>query len=244
MASPQISQNLVPTDPQLQDLLDLVKRDIMISLSCHHVGTVQSFNADNQTATATINYKKTYFERDNTTGLYKRVYVDYPILLDCPCVVLGGGLASLTMPIAKGDECLVIVNDRDINDWFQSGQVGPVSTPRLHSLADAIILVGLKSSPNAREAYDMTRAVLQYGTTMVGVGESLVKIANNQYTLNTLLQELISEINDLITQTAAITVTGVAVGPGVSGVPANAAVITAIATQLSTTATKISELLE
>ncbi len=243
MASPQVRQNLVPTDPQLQDLLDLVKRDIMISLACHHVGTIQNFDAAKQTAQVTINYKKTYFQRDSA-GLYQPVLVNYPMLIDCPVIFLGGGEASLTMPVAKGDECIVMFNDRDIDNWFSSGQVGPVATSRLHSLSDGIALVGVRSLQNVLTAFDTTRAVLQYGTTMVGVGSTLVKIANNQFTLNTLLQELIGEINDLITQTAAITVTGVTTGPGVSGVPANAAVIAAISTQLAATAQKIGELLE
>lgn len=224
MASPEIKQNLVTSDPELSDLLDLFKRDLMMSIACHHVGTIQSFDEAKQTAQVTINYKKTYFERNARTGLYDPVLVDYPILMDCPCIVLGGGAASLTFPITKGDECLVLFNDRDIDNWFQSGQVGPVATPRLHSLSDGFALVGVRSSGKVLSGYDLTRAVLQHGTTVVAVGESLVKIANNQHTLNTLIQ-------DLITAIQAITVTGVTAGPGTSGPPANAATFTTLAAQ-------------
>lgn len=244
MASPNISQNQVPSNPSLQDLLDLVKKDVMMSIACHHVGTIQSFDETKQTAQVTINYKKTYFQRNASTGLYDPVLVDYPILLDCPCIVLGGGPASLTFPIQKGDECLMLFNDRDIDNWFQSGQVGPVATPRLHSLSDGFALVGIRSSGKVLSGYDLTRAVLQHGTTVVAVGESLVKIANADFTLNTILQDLVTAINDLVTQTAAITVTGVTPGPGASGVPANAAAITAIATTLSQVATDLGGLLE
>jgi hypothetical protein len=244
MASPEIKQNLVPSDVQLQDLLDIAKKDIMMSLVCHHIGTVKSFDPVKQTATAVINYKKTYFQRDPQTRLYQKVYVDYPILLDCPCVVLGGGNGALTMPITEGDECLILFNDRDIDNWFSSGQVGPVATARLHSLSDALILVGVRSSANVIEDYDTERAVLRWGATMVGVGETQVKIANATTTLNTLLQDLITAINDLVTQTAALTVTGVTPGGGASGVPANAAAITAIGTQLTTLATDLGGLLE
>jgi len=223
MASPTVSQNLVPSNPSLQDLLDLVKKDIMISLNCHHVGTIQSFDATKQTATATINYKKTYFER-LPSGLYHAVLVDYPVLIDCPVVVLGGGPVALTFPIAQGDECLVMFNDRDIDNWFQSGQVGPVATSRLHSFSDAILLVGVRSAGKAIAAYDTTRGVLRNGETVVGVGESLVKIANATTTLNTLLQDLLTEIQ-------AITVT-CAAPASPSGPPLNAAAIAAIAAQI------------
>ena len=242
MAGPQISQNLVPSSPQLQDLLDLLKKDIMMSLVCHHIGTVQSFDPAKQIATATINYKKTYFNRDSN-GLYQPKLVDYPILIDCPCIVLGGGPTSLTFPIAKGDECLILFNDRDIDSWFSSGQVGPVATPRLHSMSDALILVGVRSAGKALAGYDEDRAVLQNGTTMVGVGESLVKIANADYTLNTILQDLITAINDLVTATSAITVT-CAAPASPSGPPLNAAAITAVATDLTTIAQQLGELIE
>jgi hypothetical protein len=226
MSNPTIKQNVLPADPTLKDLLDLHKKDILLSLNCHHIGTVQSFNATTQQAQATINYKKTYFEFDQQTGAYNPILKDYPLLMDCPCIVLGGGSAALTFPIQQGDECLVLFNDRNLDNWFQSGGNGAVASPRLHAFADGIILVGLRSSPHVLTGYDTSRAVLRNGEALVGVGSTLIKIANNTTTLNTLLQ-------NLITQIAAITVTGVTSGGGTSGPPANAAAIAAIGTQLS-----------
>lgn len=244
MSQTQIKLNQIPNEPELKDLLDLHKKDIMLSLSSHHIATIQSFNAVNQTASATINYKKTFFERNPVTKVYAPVLVDYPQLIDCPVVVLGGGESSLTFPIAAGDECLVLFNDRDMDNWFQGASGGAVATSRLHSFSDAIILVGVNSLQNSLVAYDTVRAVLSNGNAMVGVGPSLIKIANNITTLNTLLQTLVTDIQTLITQTAAITVTGVTSGGGVSGPPVNAAAIAAVSSSLSTLATQISGLLE
>lgn len=246
--NPTITQVLTAVnEPSLKDLLDLYKQQTLLDLNCHHIGTVQSFDKDAQTVTATINYKKTFFTLNPLSGIYDPVLVDYPILLDCPVVVLGGGNAKLTFPIAQGDECLIIFNDRNIDNWFQSGQAGPVATARLHSFSDGIALVGLQSLNKSIKNYDTTRAVLRNGDdglTMVGVGPTLIKIANNTTTLNTLLQNLVTQLENLVTATAAITVTGVTTGPGVSGPPANAAVIVAIGTTLTTIATQISGLLE
>ncbi len=244
MANPTIKQNKAPAEPSLMDLLNLFRKQLMLDFNCHHIGTIQSFDPAKQTCRATINYKKTFFQPNPKTKVYESVLLDYPILVDCPVIVLGGGTSALTFPIAAGDECLLLFNDRDIDNWFQSGQKGPVATPRLHSFSDGIALVGLRSLANSLQNYDTTRAVLRNGSTMVGVGASLVKIANNQYTLNGLLQELINEVKSLVSATAAITVTGVQTGGGVSGVPANAATITAISSQLATTANKIAALLE
>lgn len=240
-----------PADPQLKDVLDQQQKEIFLSLNCHHLGTIQEFDAENQTASVTINYKKTYFRMNSATGLYGPVLVDYPPLTDCPVIVLGGAAGALTFPIAKGDECLVLFNDRDLDNWFQGSSGGGVATTRLHSFADAIVLVGIRSLGKVLTNYDEARAVLKNGTAMVGVGSTLVKIANEDFTLKELLQQLIDNVKDLVTATAAITVapgsfTTGGGGPvtGVSGAPTNASDINAAATALTATAGDIAELLE
>lgn len=266
----QIPFNLIPTQPHLVDALNLLKRDVMLNLAAHHIGTVQSFNAMNQTCTVTINYPKTYFELDPKTGQYSPTLVQYPLLLDCPCIVLGGGTAALSLPIQAGDECLLLFNDRDLDTWFAGGAGAAVATPRLHSFSDGIALVGLRSSGHLLGNYDIARGVLRGGTAVVGVNTSNNKILlanvapsgnDGSYTysttLNTLLQNLstqlenlISAVNTLVTQTALITVTpGSLAGP--SSPPLNAASITAVAstlatvnTQITTIATQIGGILE
>lgn len=227
---PQISLNFIPNEPQLADLLATMKKDIFLSLSCHHIGTVQSFNAENQTVKATINYSKTYFQLDIKTGIYNPVQLDYPILIDCPAIVLGGGDTFLSFPIQQGDECLILFNDRDIDNWFSGASSGPVASTRLHSFSDGIALIGLRSLPNKLPDYDTTRAALRDKRgAMVAVGGAngtKVKIANSTTDLNTLLQNLIAQIEAL---------TVICATPGSpSSVPVNAAAFATIATQLGT----------
>lgn len=235
--------NAVPSEPSLKDLLDLLKKDILLSLNAHHIGTIQSFNSAKQTATATVNYPKTYYQLNSVTGLYNPVLVNYPLLVDCPVICLGGGTTALTFPIQSGDECLVLFNDRAIDNWFSGGAGAALSSSRLHSFSDGLILVGLRSLGKVLTNYDSTRAVLRNGTTLVGVGSSLVKIANQQTTLNTLLQSLISNVQSLVSAASAITVTCAAPG-NPSSPPINAAAISAVANQLTSTANQIAGLLE
>lgn len=200
MASPEIKQNRKKVDPGLKDLLDLYRKEIFLNFNCHAIGTVQSFDSSNQTVTATVNYKKVFLEMqsDNT---YKNVLVDYPILIDAPVVILGGGPWKLTFPISAGDECLILFNDRDIDNWFSSGQVAAPATQRMHSFSDGIVLVGLLSMSNSIGSYDSTRAVLKNhdGGAMVGVSDTKVKLSNETTTLNTLLQDLVTAIKGLTT---------------------------------------------
>lgn len=235
-----------PAEPSLMDVLNLFKQQILLALNCHAIATIQSFNAAAQTVTATVNYQKTFFEMNSRTKNYDPVLVDYPLIVDCPAVIMGGGTKALTFPIAKGDQCIILFNDRDMDKWFSGARSGPPASGRLHAFADAIALVGIRSKANPLDGYDTARAVLKDfdGGSMVGVGGSKVKVSNNDTTLNTLLQSLISAINDLVSATAAITVTNVSPGLGTSGPPANAGAISAVASTLSDIASDIGGLLE
>lgn len=213
------------SDPKLKDLLDLYKKDVMQSLNCHAIANIQSFDSVKQTVTAKISYSKTYYEKA-TDGSYSERRVAYPLLLDCPAVIMSGGNGSLTFPIAKGDTCLILFNDRDLDNWFAGATTDAgVASPRLHSFSDGIALVGIRSKSNALSSYDSSRVVLQNTTTGVGVSPSKVKIYNQTTTLNTLLGQLINAIT-------LITTTNCVVGSPVAISPASIAALNNIATGL------------
>lgn len=251
-------QNLFPQEPDLKDLLKIHAKDIFLNFNCHHIGTIQSFDSTNQTAQVTINYTNTFLTYDPSSETYIPTAQSYPIVVDAPCIVLGGGGrngGSLTFPIAAGDECLLLFNDRDMDNWFSGNSGSPPATPRLHSFADGIALVGLRSMANVLTGYDILRTALRQGQSLVAVGGgggTLVKIANGTTTLNTLLQSLCIQLEALTAAIAAITVpvlvTGITTGPdtapGSGGPPNNATTITGIGSQIITIATEISGLLE
>lgn len=200
--------NLPIAKPKWRDVLNNLKKEIALTLNCHAIGTVYSFNPANQTVVATINYKKVLNKKDPVSGLYNEVLEDYPILLDMPAVVLGGGGGYLSFPIKKGDECLILFNDRDLDNWFQGVAPTEPRTGRLHSFADGIALVGLRSSTKAISGYPTDKATLNYGASTVGVGDKV--LITNGTTLNTLLAALIDAITGLKIDVPAI-------GPGPQG---------------------------
>lgn len=222
--------NTLLTEPELTDVLNIFQRNLLLNFSCHHVGTIQSFNPANQTASASINYLKTVLVFDETTQKNVETFVPYPTISDAPVFFLRGGQASLTFPVSLNDECFIFFNDRDMDAWFSGKFSNPPDTPRLHSFSDALILVGPRSTGKSISGFDMNHALLQWiGGGQVGVSSSKVLIANATYKLNALLQELISEIQ-------SITVTCAGSGSS-SSPPLNAA-------DLATTAGKIGNLLE
>lgn len=233
------------TDPKLADVLAEVQRGVKLWLNCHHLATIQSFDPVKQTATATINYKRSVQTLDTTTGRYSTSLVDYPILSDCPVFYPFGGSGGFTYPLQKGDQCMVAFNDRDMDNWFSGALPGDLDSHRLHSFSDALIFVGVRPETNPIKDFDTSRPALRNfdGSARVAIGPNLIEISNNLYTLNQLLQELVNDVKTLVSATAAITVP-VSTAPGISGPPVNAATITAVSTSLTNTANKISGLLQ
>lgn len=229
------------------DLVDIIReslRRFSLNLNCHAIAEIVSFDATNQSATVKINYQKTYFQRRGSNGPYQEKVENYSPIINVPVIVLGGAGAHLTFPIASGDHCVLLFNDRDMDIWLMSGQTTPPNTDRLHSLADAIALVGLNSFNAPIASYDTARAVLRNGTAKVGVNTNAIQIANSSYNLKTELTNLCTQLNNLTTALATLTVQGVVVGGGVSGVPVNAATITSIGSNISTISSHLGSLLE
>ena len=188
-----MSNQRLNNTPDLADALDVHKREIFMDMNCHAIGTVQSFDPESQTVRATINYKQA-FEGVDADGKTQDEYLDYPLLLDVPVVVMSGGQANLTMPNAQGDECLILFNDRDIDNWFQGGGVTKLSSFRLHSFSDGIALIGVHSLAKSVKNYDGTRAVLRNGNASVGVGLEKIQIKNETKNLATILQTLLTAL--------------------------------------------------
>lgn len=60
---------------------------------------------------------------------------------------------SITLPITKGTECLLIFSDTCIDGWWQNSGVNAPYDRRRHDLSDAIALFGPWSQPNVLSNY-------------------------------------------------------------------------------------------
>jgi hypothetical protein len=108
---------------------------------------------------------------------------EYPLLLDCPCIILAGGQGSVTFPIQAGDSCLVLFNDRDMDNWYSGGQTMPPRTDRLHDFSDAIALVGLRNKQNKITDFLADGTELKYGGSTVKLQDNKVTVTNGTSTV-------------------------------------------------------------
>ena len=211
------------------DVLNAHKRDVQVSTNCHAIGTVEAFNAAEQTCTVKIAYSFQVYEQQQN-GREVLVQKDFPLLIDCPTIVVSGGNAGLTMPIAVGDNCLVLFNDRDIDNWFSGATSGPVASTRLHSISDGIVLVGVRPLSKVIPSYDTANPHLYNGTASIKVKSNKILLENSTDKLGLLLKDLIDTIKAITTSNAVV------------GVPCT--ISPASQAQLAIVSTKIEALLE
>jgi len=115
-------------------------------------GKIVSFDTTNQTAKVQLLIQRVFFDGDG---------VDLPQLINVPVWQPRAGGFLITFPIAEDDECLVLFSERSIDNWFKFGGSQSPKDWRMHSLSDAICLVGMSSEPTAIEDYDPDNLVIR-----------------------------------------------------------------------------------
>jgi hypothetical protein len=143
-------------------------------------GIIQSFDATKQTVTvdlAITDKIKTGLPAmkgyNPDTGNFQ-----IPTLLDVPIVLPRAGGKVLTMPITKGDECLVMFADMCINSWYQNGGIQNQERLRRHNFSDGFAILGPWSQPNVITDYSTTEAQLRTedGTVSVAITDTDIKL--------------------------------------------------------------------
>lgn len=198
-------RTLINIDESLFASLDDLRRDIFLNLKCHDVAKVVTVDTSKQTLTCEINYRRTMMRpntsKTSTKNRERFEYIpreeDYPVLIDVPFIVMRGGNAYLNIPIEVGQDILVLYNDRCLDDWYVSGKKATLSSPRLHSMADAVALVGVSSMKSLISGYDASRIGLVKGDSKVMVGSKL-EFKNSAASLGPNLSNLLEALSVML----------------------------------------------
>lgn len=183
------------SEPSLINLVEAIRENIFSTLNCHAIGKIESFDSANQTANISILYQRKVenFEETNLRD-------DYPLLIDVPLIVLGGGKGSIRFPIETGDNCILFFNDRDIDNWYSSGAKTPLASNRKHSFSDALALIGPKSLANTFSDYDKTRTEFVHDKTKISLSDK-IRIKNQTQNLYDIIDGLFTQLGALVPNT-------------------------------------------
>jgi hypothetical protein len=174
-----LNPNPIPINPDfnvpllrglLDDAADIAARNI----NCVLIGTIISFDDSNQSARIAVNFQKVL---DKVPPGKQQIF-NYPTLIDCPVFSLYGGQHFLTFPIQAGDNCIILFNDRDLDNWITTGSTAPPNTKRVHSLSDGIALVGIRPFTSSLDDYDTDNVKIGYSNIaalLVGALGSFLK---------------------------------------------------------------------
>ena len=141
------------------DRMELLRRQvdaIGIDLRVACPGIIDSVDFERQTCTVQLALRERLKGEDG-----KLNWVEVPILPDVPFFVYSGGGYCITLPIKKGDDCLVVFGDNCIDAWWQSGGVQNQVERRRHDLSDGFAIVGFRSQPAVVSAYSSGTAQMR-----------------------------------------------------------------------------------
>lgn len=163
-----LQPNKIRQNGTLATLLEAKAMELARRLNCVQIGTIEAFNASEQTANVSLNFKR----------VINDTLKDYAVLVQVPCIVLNGGGGGLSFPISKGDTCVVLFNDRNMDNWFATGAVMEPDSARTHDMSDGIALVGIRSLANLLSGYLTDGVKLWYNNCQITLKNGSLTIDN------------------------------------------------------------------
>ena len=138
----------------INDLMQKISNSIRVAMPA----SVESYDFKTQKADIKIDMQELY---QNETSL------DYPVLSGVPVIFPRCGGASITMPIVRGDTCLVMFLDRDSTSWLLGGKNTKPKSMRSHHLSDAVAIMGLSPFTSKSPAKNNTDMLISFDGSFI-----------------------------------------------------------------------------
>jgi hypothetical protein len=205
-------------------LEDVVRTGVRSGLVETHTalpGVVEAFDAATQRASIRIPIKRVSLSIEGTKGVY-----DFPLLTEVPVWMPNAGGFSISLPVAVGDEALLVILERDCSRWLRDSLEQTPETFRLHNPSDAVALVGLNTQASKITPYNATDLEIS------GPASSIILRANGDVevsgtkvsiTAGVGSDEVLSMLEELATLVTSLTVNDPVSGPQGVTVAASAA---------------------
>jgi hypothetical protein len=138
----------------INDLMRKISGGIRVAMPA----SIESYDFKTQKADIKIDMQELY---QNGTSL------DYPVLSGVPIIFPRCGGASITMPVLRGDTCLVMFLDRDSTSWLLGGKNVKPKSMRSHHLSDAVAIMGLCPFTNKSPAKNNTDMLISFDGSFI-----------------------------------------------------------------------------
>ncbi|OQY32021.1 MAG: hypothetical protein B6241_12405 [Spirochaetaceae bacterium 4572_59] len=121
----------------LKDMMTAFQDDFHTGLP----GYIENYDPTSRTASVVPAMKKKYKSGKELA---------MPVIHNVPVQFPASKAASVSFPLEKGDEGMILFSERSIDQWMESGRAGLPEDPRRYSLDDAFFIPGTFSRKNTR----------------------------------------------------------------------------------------------
>ena len=191
------------------EAFETLHNDLMLDRRVATPGKIVGINIGANASLESINVQPQIYQVVADENGIESTFKELPVIRKVPVVLPRAQNAgfSLTQPISIGDDVLLIVSDRAIDNWQARGVISPPVepvTPRAHDLTDAIAIIGLSNdmTPISNYSFDKTELRNVDGTIAVAVSDDDVTIRNGDITIVTDASDI-----TLTNGTSSITIT-------------------------------------
>lgn len=129
--------------PELAEVIEAAIESSLIDVHTALPGKVQAYDPTTQTATIELQIKRTLPKADGTYTIE-----DLPLLENVPVQFTRTAAFALTVPLAAGDQGLVVFSEMSLDQWRSKGTNTSPGDIGRHTLTGGVFLPGL--SPNAK----------------------------------------------------------------------------------------------
>lgn len=160
------------TEPDVSYSMQVFGEALKYDLNCHRVGKIVKFYPDSLTCDVELLELK-----PNNSRLSK-----FALLQELPLMIYGGNDTNLTFGDVTGCECLVHINDRDIDSWHTTGEAYKPRTSRLHDFSDGFVSLRPRSKNNLIN-YEVDGTVLNVGATKIKLKADSIEAVSGSCTV-------------------------------------------------------------
>lgn len=210
----------------LVDVLKIFEEAIRYRLDCVRVGIISEYNPETRIAKVNLVNKLTLSQNPDGTQVVQNYAPIY-----CKTWFFGWGNVGITHPVIENQECIVLINDRELESWYLQGGINQLKYKRNHNFSDSICIVGLTSMPNMTATLQDCLNIFwglnniqlaESGITLNAPGEAGYTVnaittinGNTTITGDTVINGNLT-VNGDITTTGSITATGDVTAGGIS----------------------------